>query len=94
MLNNVWTGQAGEAGVDRLILDFSGVAKDAQPDIRVDLAGATLVRKGGYPVLHQPGLFRVALDLRRESGKAADVRVQLRSGNAAMSEYVHYPLGA
>ncbi|CAD7337014.1 glucan biosynthesis protein D [Sphingomonadales bacterium 56] len=94
VLNNVWTGQAGEAGVDRLILDFSGVAKDARPDIWVDLAGATLVRKGGYPVLHQPGLFRVALDLRRESGKAADVRVQLRSGNAAMSEYVHYPLGA
>lgn len=94
VLDNVWTGQAGEAGVDRLILDFSGVAKDARPDIWVDLAGATLVRKGGYPVLHQPGLFRVALDLRRESGKAADVRVQLRSGNAAMSEYVHYPLGA
>ncbi|MCK0530916.1 glucan biosynthesis protein [Sphingobium agri] len=94
VLNNVWTGQAGEACVDRLILDFSGVAKDARPDIWVDLAGATLVRKGGYPVLHQPGLFRVALDLRRESGNAADVRVQLRSGNAAMSEYVHYPLGA
>ncbi|HWV13193.1 MAG TPA: glucan biosynthesis protein [Sphingobium sp.] len=94
MLDNVWTGQAGDAGVDRLILDFSGVAKDARPDIWVDMAGATLVRKGGYPVLHQPGLFRVALDLRREGGKAADIRVQLRSGNAALSEYVHYPLGA
>ena len=94
VLDNVWTGQSGEAGVDRLILDFSGVAKDARPDIWVDMAGAALVRKGGYPVLHQPGLFRVALDLRREGGKAADIRVQLRSGNAALSEYVHYPLGA
>ena len=94
MLSNVWTGQAGEAGVDRLILDFSGVALDARPDIWVDTAGAALVRKGGYPVLHQPCLFRVALDLRRDGGKAADIRVQLRSGNAALSEYVHYPLGA
>lgn len=94
VLDNIWTGQAGEADVDRLILDFSGVAKDAQPDIWIDTAGATLVRKGGYPVLHQPGLFRVALDLRRDNGKPADIRVQLRSGNAALSEYVHYPLGA
>ena len=94
VLDNVWTGKSGEAGVDRLILDFSGVAMDARPDIWVDTAGAALVRKGGYPVLHQPGLFRVALDLRREGGKAADIRVQLRSGNAALSEYVHYPLGA
>ncbi len=94
VLDNVWTGKSGEAGVDRLILDFSGVAKDARPDIWVDTTGAALVRKGGYPVLHQPGLFRVALDLRREGGKAADIRVQLRSNNAALSEYVHYPLGA
>ena len=94
VLDNVWTGKSGEAGVDRLILDFSGVAMDARPDIWVDTAGAALVRKGGYPVLHQPGVFRVALDLRREGGKAADIRVQLRSNNAALSEYVHYPLGA
>lgn len=94
VLDNIWTGQADEVGVDRLILDFSGVAKDVQPDIWIDMAGATLVRKGGYPVLHQPGLFRVALDLRRDNGKPADIRVQLRSGNAALSEYVHYPLGA
>jgi len=93
-LDNIWTGQANEAGVDRLILDFSGVAAEAKPDIWVDVAGGALVRKGGYPVLHQPGLYRVALDIRRDSGKAADIRVQLRNGNRPFSEYVHYPLGA
>lgn len=94
LLDNVWTGQANEAGVDRLILDFSGVAQDAKPDIWVDVAGGTLVRKGGYPVLHRSGLFRVALDIRRNSGGPADIRVQLRNGNRPFSEYVHYPLGA
>jgi glucans biosynthesis protein len=53
-----------------------------------------VVQKGGYPVLHQSGLYRVALDIRRDSGKPADIRVQLRSGNRPFSEYVHYPLGA
>ena len=94
ILENVWTGQAGEAGVDRVIFDFSGVAQDAKPEIWVDLSDGTLARKGGYPVLHQPGLYRVALDIRRNSGKPTDIRVQLRSGDGLLSEYVHYPLGA
>jgi len=94
LLDNIWTGQANEPGIDRLILDFSGVPADAKPEIWVDVAGKAVVRKGGYPVLHQAGLYRVALDIRRDSGKAADVRVQLRNGNRPFSEYVHYPLGA
>jgi glucans biosynthesis protein len=93
-LDNIWTGRASEAGVDRLILDFSGVSSEVKPDIWVDVAGGKVVQKGGYPVLHQSGLYRVALDIRRDSGKPADIRVQLRSGNRPFSEYVHYPLGA
>ncbi|WP_066526975.1 glucan biosynthesis protein [Sphingobium sp. EP60837] len=94
ILDNIWTGRASEAGVDRLILDFSGVSSEVKPDIWVDVAGGTVVQKGGYPVLHQSGLYRVALDIRRDSGQPADIRVQLRSGNRPFSEYVHYPLGA
>lgn len=94
VLDNIWTGTAGDTGVDRLILDFAGVPQGAKPDIWVDVAGGTLANKGGYPVLHQPGLFRVALDIRRNSGRPTDIRVQLRVGNRPVSEYVHYPLGA
>ena len=94
LLENIWSGQAGEAGIDRLVLDFSGVPQDVRPEIWVDVADGTLVKKGGYPVLHQPGLFRVALDARRNSGKPMDIRVQLRNGNRPFSEYVHYPVGA
>lgn len=93
-LDNVWTGQAGAAGVDRLILDFAGVPQGSKPDIWVDLSDGDLVNKGGYPVLHQAGLYRVALDIRRNRDKATDIRVQLRAGNRPFSEYVHYPLGA
>ncbi|HEX7876977.1 MAG TPA: glucan biosynthesis protein [Sphingobium sp.] len=94
IMDNIWLGQAGEAGVDRVIIDFSGVPQDSRPDIWADLSDGALVKKGGYPVLHQPGLYRVALDIRRNSGKPTDIRVQLRMGDRPISEYVHYPLGA
>ncbi|WP_242125206.1 glucan biosynthesis protein [Sphingobium sp. Sx8-8] len=92
-VENIWLGKSEPDG-DRLLIDFAGVPDRAQPDIWVDLAGGTLVKKAGYPVLHQKGLFRVVLDIRRDRGKAADIRAQLRSGNRPFSEYVHYPLGA
>lgn len=92
-VENIWLGKSEPDG-ERLLIDFSGVPDKAQPDIWVDLAGATLVKKAGYPVLHQKGLFRVVLDIRRDRGKAADIRAQLRAGNRPFSEYVHYPLGA
>ena len=94
ILENVWTGQTDDKGIERAIFDFSGVAQDMRPEIWADLSDGALVKKGGYPVLHQPGLFRVALDIRRNNGKPTDIRVQLRSGNRPFSEYVHYPLGA
>ena len=93
-VENIWTGQSGEAGVDRFLADFAGVPTGTQPDIWVDLAGGTLVKKAGYPVLHQKDMFRMVLDIRRDRGKATDIRAQLRTGNRAFSEYVHYPLGA
>ena len=93
-VENIWTGQSGEAGVDRFLVDFSGVPTGTQPDIWVDLAGGTLVKKAGYPVLHQKDMFRMVLDIRRDRGKATDIRAQLRAGNRPFSEYVHYPLGA
>ena len=93
-VENIWTGQSGEAGVDRFLVDFAGVPAGTQPDIWVDLAGGTLVKKAGYPVLHQKDMFRMVLDIRRDRGKATDIRAQLRAGNRPFSEYVHYPLGA
>lgn len=93
-VEDVWRGKADDAGSERIVIDFAGVAADAKPDIWVDVSDGTLAKKGGYPVLGRPGLFRVALDISKTSDKAADIRVQLRSGNRAFSEYVHYPIGA
>src|SRR3546814_17094733 len=64
-VENIWTGQSGEAGVERFLADFAGVPAGANPDIWVALAGGTLVKKAGYPVLHQKDMFRMALDNRR-----------------------------
>lgn len=89
---NIWTGRTGQG--DRIAIDFAGVPEGTRPEIWTDLAGATLIKKAGYPVLHQPGLFRAVLDIRRDQGRSADIRVQLRMGNRPFSEYVHYPLGA
>ncbi|UXC89834.1 glucan biosynthesis protein [Sphingobium sp. RSMS] len=93
-VENIWTGQSGEAGVDRFLVDFAGVPTGSRPDIWVDLAGGTLVKKAGYPVLHQKDMFRMVLDIRRDRGRPTDIRAQLRAGNRPFSEYVHYPLGA
>jgi glucans biosynthesis protein len=93
ILDNVWFGR-GDNGADRLILDFAGVPEGTRPDIWVDVSSGTIAKKGGYPVLHRPGLFRVALDIQRNNGGPADIRVQLRNGSRPFSEYVHYPLGA
>lgn len=94
ILENIWRGRSDRPGGDRLVLDFAGVPADMKPQIWVDVAGGTLLKQAGYPVLGQNGLFRAVLDIQRPQGKPADMRVQLRSGNRALSEYVHYPLGA
>ena len=93
-LDNVWRGRGEKAGEDRLVLDFAGVAADVKPEIWADIGGGKIIKQAGYPVLGQDKLFRVVLDVAREQGKAADIRLQLRAGNRAFSEYVHYPLGA
>jgi len=76
------------------VIDFAGLPADAKPELWTDIGNGTIVKKGGYPVLGQAGLYRVAIDIRKSGDRAADIRVQLRSGNRAFSEYVHYPIGA
>jgi glucans biosynthesis protein len=93
-VETVWRGRGDQPGVDRLVVDFAGVPTDRKPDLAVDVARGQLVKQAGYPVLGQPGLFRVVLDIRRNGGEAADIRLHLRTGNRAFSEYLHYPIGA
>ncbi len=57
------------------------------------MSGGTIVKTAGYPVLGRTGLYRVILDIQRDTLKSADIRLQLRAGARALSEYVHYPLG-
>jgi glucans biosynthesis protein len=94
IVENVWRGRGDKPDADRLVIDFAGVSGDGKPDIWADVSGGTLLKQAGYPVLGQDRLFRVVLDIERNQGKAADIRLQLRSGNRAFSEYMHYPLGA
>ncbi|MFZ2995886.1 glucan biosynthesis protein [Sphingobium sp.] len=94
IVSNIWRGHGDSADIDRMVVDFSGLPEGTKPDIWADLTGGTIVKKGGYPVLGQGGLFRVAIDIKREPNKNADVRVQLRAGDRSLSEYIHYPIGA
>jgi glucans biosynthesis protein len=92
IVENLWRGRGDGPDAERLVIDFAGVSQ-AKPDIWVDVAGGTLIKRAGYPVLGKNGLFRTVLDIRRTQGKSADIRVQLRDGGRGLSEYVHYPLG-
>ncbi|MEC3950495.1 glucan biosynthesis protein [Sphingobium sp. HWE2-09] len=93
IVENLWRGRGDGPDAERLVIDFAGVTQ-AKPDIWVDVAGGTLIKQAGYPVLGKNGLFRTVLDIRRAQGKSADIRLQLRDGGRGLSEYVHYPLGA
>jgi len=93
IVENLWRGRGDGPDAERLVIDFAGVSQ-AKPDIWVDVAGGTLIKQAGYPVLGKNGLFRTVLDIRRTQGKSADIRLQLRDGGRGLSEYVHYPLGA
>ncbi|QGP79944.1 glucan biosynthesis protein [Sphingobium sp. CAP-1] len=94
IVDTVWRGRGDRPDADRLVIDFAGVPADMKPDIWVDVAGGTLLKQAGYPILGQDRRFRVIIDISRPQGKTADIRLQLRAGNRAFSEYVHYPLGA
>jgi len=94
IVDNVWRGRGDTEGSDRLVIDFAGVGEGSKPDIWSDMKGGALLKTAGYHVLGKAGLYRVILDLRREGAGSADIRLQLRSGDRAISEYVHYPVGA
>lgn len=94
IVQDIWRGRAEQADVERIVIDFAPVPQDGKLDIWADISDGTIVKKGGYPVLGQKGLYRVALDIKRSGPRAADIRVQLRANNRAISEYVHYPVGA
>lgn len=99
---NVWRGTSSEAGAARLVVDFARIADGTKPDLWTEITGGTLLKKAGYPVLGQPGLYRMILDLRPggtdggTGGKTGpiDIRVQLQANGVALSEMVHYPIGA
>jgi glucans biosynthesis protein len=93
IVQNVWRGRGDEEGSDRLVIDFAGVTDGAKPEIWTDISAGTMIKTAGYPVLGQPGLYRMVLDLKREGAGLTDIRAQLRLGDRAISEYVHYPVG-
>lgn len=93
IVDNIWRGRGDEPGIERLVVDFAGVPPAGKPDIWTDGGDGTIVKQAGYPVLGREGLYRVIVDIRRDGDRPADIRMQLRAGARALSEYVHYPLG-
>lgn len=93
IVDNIWRGRGDQPEIERLVVDFAGALPDAKPDIWTDISGGKIVKQAGYPVLGRTGVHRVILDIQREGGRPADIRLQLRVGPRAVSEYVHYPLG-
>lgn len=91
-LANVWRGRGDGPDILRLVLDFGGVEGASEP--WVDLTDGALVKKAAYPVLARPGTMRVVLDVKPAGTNPVDIRAQLRRGDRAVSEMVHYPLGA
>jgi len=89
-VEDIWHGPTEDGG-ERLVIDFAGAAGDV-PDMRIDVAGGALTKKAGYFVQDKPGLFRAVVDVKR-NGQPTEIRLQLRRGGGALSEYVHYPLG-
>lgn len=90
-LRNVWRGRGEGGATDRLVFDFSGTGAGDKPAVWTELSRGSLVKSATYPVLGQAGVQRVVLDLKRDG--PVDIRLQLRAGDRALSEYVHYPLG-
>ncbi|WP_188065875.1 glucan biosynthesis protein [Sphingobium sp. KCTC 72723] len=93
IVDNIWRGRGDQPGIERLVVDFAGPLPNGKPDIWTDSSGWAIVKTAGYPVLGRDHLYRVVLDIKLEEGKSADIRVQLRAGARALSEYVHYPMG-
>ncbi len=91
---NIWRGTSDQPGAQKLVVDFAGVPEGTKPDVWTDVTDGTLAKSAGYPVLGQPGLFRLVLDVKPNGPNPADIRAQLRSGNRPFSETVHYPMGA
>ena len=91
-IENVWRGRGDKPGIERLVIDFAGLPDGVKPEIWSDITGGTLLKTAGYPILHQPGQFRVQIDLKRDGNGIADIRAQLRAGGRGISEYVHYPV--
>ncbi|RVT43975.1 glucan biosynthesis protein [Sphingobium algorifonticola] len=91
-LADVFRGVLESGGV-RLVLDFAGGPATADGvAVHVDTMKAQLLKSAAYPVLGQTGRWRTVLDLRIDAGLGAEIRAQLRQGDRAISEMVHYPL--
>ncbi|WP_253344167.1 glucan biosynthesis protein [Sphingobium sp. OAS761] len=94
MVDNVWLGRGQEPAIDRIVVDFTPVPADTKPQLWTDIGQGTLVKAAGYPVLGIDGRYRAVIDLRRSGTGPADLRMQLRADGRAISEYLHYPVGA
>ncbi|MET0370775.1 MAG: glucan biosynthesis protein [Sphingobium sp.] len=92
ILEDIWLGATEQPQVQRLVLDFADIPSGTKPDLWSEIVGGEILHQAAYAVQGMPHLYRVTLDIRHAG--PADLRAQLRVGNGAFSEYVHYPLGA
>lgn len=98
-----WTGTAGRPGHEptpgarRLVADFTGgnlAGLDRQSGVEpaVTVAGGRLIEAFAYPVVGQPGRWRLIADIAKPAGAAADIRAYLRHRGGALGETLIYQL--
>ncbi|AUW57961.1 hypothetical protein C1T17_07435 [Sphingobium sp. SCG-1] len=84
-----------ETGGIRIVMDFAGGPSEGSGiSAWTEAAHAKVLKSACYPVLGQAGRWRSVIDVQPDPGLGAELRVQLRRGENAISEMVHYPLNA
>lgn len=94
---DTWTGQAGRPGLppitgaSKLVVDFLGQRlaplnrqSGVKPDC--DAVRGKVLSADAYPVVGQPGRWRLVVDIARESGEPVDFRGQLKLGGLSVTE--------
>ncbi|QKS00539.1 glucan biosynthesis protein [Sphingomonas sp. CL5.1] len=98
-----WAGAAGIpgtppiAGARKYVVDFEGkslIGLDRRSGVEavVNVGKPALLAIAAYPVVGQPGRWRVTLDIRADAANPKELRLFLRRDNSALSETLIEPL--
>lgn len=96
-----WTGVAGRPGHDptpgarRIVVDFEGddlrpLTRESGVDAVVSVVRGRTLSTAAYPVVGQPGRWRMVVDVQIPGGQSTDLRAYLRRAGSALTETFIY----